>query len=79
MKGILICHHSIFDVIKKGKYKLSLYQEAKANSTIRIGTDAISACQNSIFIGDWAFTFLSGFLELQLSNLEGKRAISLWK
>lgn len=49
MKEILIYHHFIFDVIKKGKYKQSLYQEAKANSTILIGTDAISACQNIAF------------------------------
>lgn len=49
MKEILICHHLVLDVIKKGKYKLSLHQDAKANSSILIGTDAINACQNIAF------------------------------
>lgn len=49
MKEILICHHLVSEVSKKGKYKLSLYQEAKANSTILRDTDAISACQNIAF------------------------------
>lgn len=49
MKEFLICHHLVLDTIKKGKYKLSLYQDAKANSTIVTGTDAINACQNIAF------------------------------
>lgn len=49
MKEFLICHHLVPDAIKKGKYKLSLYHDAKANSTILTGTDAITACQNIVF------------------------------
>lgn len=49
MKEILICHHLVLDVVKKGKYKLSLYQDTKVNSTKLVGTDVMNACQNITF------------------------------
>ena len=65
IKEILICYLSVIDAIKKRKYKLSLCLDAKVNSTKLIGKDAINASQYiTFFIGNWAFTFLSRFLEL---------------
>jgi hypothetical protein len=49
MKDILICHHLILDVIKKGNYKPSLQQYGKANSSILTVIHAINACQNIAF------------------------------
>lgn len=64
IKETLICHHLLLDVTKKDKYKLHLYYDAKSNSTLLIGTDAINACQNTVFISNSAFTLQSKFKEL---------------